>query len=300
MIIKKPMLAIGANISDLDGEYIATPKFDGIRAIRGDSVLSRSFKPIKNRYINSSLLMLPKDSDGEIVCGNFQQTSSGVMREGGTPNFTYYWFDYVTDLDMPYIERLEMMSDYSRGRNLILENIIPVNFGVHVNGVDMCKLVSGSEIEEYEEECLDGGYEGICLRRPDSPYKCGRSTLKQSYLVKIKRFVDSEAIVLGFKEGVKNENAVEKDELGYAKRSTHLENIVPQNTLGAFLVRDIYSNVEFDLPAKKGLTDSDRKKMWGDKDNLLNKIVKYSFFPKGVKDKPRHPQFLGFRDKDDF
>ena len=76
------------------------------------------------------------------------------------------------------------------------------------------------------------------------------------------------------------------------------------DTLGAFEVRgiekdNIFFGKEFVVPARKNLTDTDRKELWNKRDSLIGKIIKYSYFPKGVKDLPRHPQFLGFRDKDD-
>lgn len=297
-MITKPMLASKADILSLTNTYIASPKIDGIRALRLDEVVSRSFKLIRNIFIRNRLMILPKNSDGEIICGNFQQTTSGVMTENGCPDFTYYWFDYVTDLQMPYYRRLEEMRELAFGMHL--ERIVPMFPGNSINGLDMCRTVTGiDKIEEYESECLEAGYEGLCLRLPDSPYKCGRSTPKEQYLIKLKRFSDSEAIVLGFKEEMMNNNETEKDNFGYSKKSTSKDNLVPQNTLGSFVVRDIHTGVEFDLPARKGLSNTDRRKLWNNRENLLNKIVKYSYFPKGVKEKPRHPQFLGFRDKDD-
>jgi len=35
---------------------------------------------------------------------------------------------------------------------------------------------------------------------------------------------------------------------------------------------------------------------WGARDELIGKLKKYKFMPHGVKDAPRHPVFVGFRD----
>jgi ATP-dependent DNA ligase len=32
------------------------------------------------------------------------------------------------------------------------------------------------QLAPYEEQCLNEGYEGVMIRTPHSPYKCGRST----------------------------------------------------------------------------------------------------------------------------
>jgi hypothetical protein len=39
-------------------------------------------------------------------------------------------------------------------------------------------------------------------RSPHSPYKCGRSTEREAWLLKIKRFEDAEAVVLEPYEGI--------------------------------------------------------------------------------------------------
>src|ERR1700743_2525812 len=71
--------------------------------------------------------------------------------------------------------------------------------------------------------------------------------------------------------------------------------------LGGFHVRDIYSGVEFDIGT--GFTLEQRKNLWDawqkNPKHLLGHIVKYKHFPVGVVDKPRHPIFLGFRDRRD-
>ena len=101
--ITKPMLAATLkDVSQLDYSkgYLATQKLDGIRALMIDGKLvSRTFKPIRNKYIREMLeAVLPDGADGEIVCpGAFQATSSGVMSADGEPEFTYFMFDYVKD-----------------------------------------------------------------------------------------------------------------------------------------------------------------------------------------------------------
>ncbi|ORZ29942.1 hypothetical protein BCR44DRAFT_1465456 [Catenaria anguillulae PL171] len=88
--------------------------------------------------------------------------------------------------------------------------------------VKLCpKLVnSAGELAKFEKECLEKGFEGVIVRSPDSPYKCGRSTLKQQWMLKVKQFVDDEAEVVGFEELLHNNNESSVDERGYLKRSS--------------------------------------------------------------------------------
>ena len=74
------------------------------------------------------------------------------------------------------------------------------------------------------------------MRDPVGRYKLGRGTFKEGLIYKLKRFADDEAVIIGFKEQMTNNNILEKDELGYAKRSIFKENMIPAGTLGNFIV----------------------------------------------------------------
>jgi DNA ligase 1 len=93
-----------------------------------------------------------------------------------------------------------------------------------------------------------------------------------------------------------NDNVATVDERGYTKRSSHQENKVGTDTLGALVVKGVngpFEGVEFNIGT--GFDDRLRKEIWSKRDYYLRSIVKYKFFAVGVKDAPRHPVFLGFR-----
>jgi hypothetical protein len=109
-MMNKPLLAATFDAQKARYPYLATPKVDGIRFLMVDGkALSRSFKPIRNKHIQALLcLHLPNGMDGEITCGNFQESTSAVMSMAGEPKFTAWIFDYVKDsLDKPYTQRLK-------------------------------------------------------------------------------------------------------------------------------------------------------------------------------------------------
>ena len=149
----------------------------------------------------------------------------------------------------------------------------------------------------FEKKCLEAGFEGVMVRKGDGPYKFGRSTSKEGYLLKWKRFTDSEAEVQGFVEQTHNANEKEKDALGNSKRSQHKENLIPVGTLGALLVCDVKTKIEFSIGT--GFNGADRAYIWSLREKFIGHIVKYKYQEIGVKGKPRFPVFLGFRDKDD-
>ena len=301
MPITKPMLGEAVTeeqMSKLPFPLAVTFKADGIRALKLDGKLvSRTLKPIRNRFITELLEQyLPDGSDGEIICGDtFQETTSMVMTTDSPldgKQVVFYWFDHVDatkGLSEAYLDRTKRISQWVTEKTplkgLTIVPLIP-------------KLVETvEELTQFEQKALDEGFEGVMMRTPLSPYKCGRSTLKQAYLLKLKRFMDSEAIITDMFPLMHNNNTAETDILGYKKRSSHKENLVEADTLGSILVKDIHTNLLFHIGT--GFNASQRQTYWDRRDGIIGKIVKYKYFPVGIKEAPRHPVFLGFRDPDD-
>lgn len=305
-MITRPMLATEVKSKNPKGEpyepdlealnwpMIATPKVDGIRCLNPDGrILSRSFKPIPNNHIRTTLeKYLPRGGDGELFSSDkFNKVTSDVMSQDGTPDFVLWMFDFVpngSETDMPYSERLRAMLDWYRDASEEAKAVI--------NILPFKVLNSAEELREYESKVLAEGFEGVCLRTPESPYKCGRSTWKERYLLKLKVFLDSEAEVIGMEEQQSNQNALEKNELGLTKRSGKKEGMVKTGRLGKFLCRDIHTGVEFKCGSGQGLTLELRKEIWDNQGEYVGKIFKYKYQPHGVKKKPRIPIWLGFRD----
>ena len=251
MTIQKPMLAVDAgDIKSLQYPLYATPKLDGIRCLKvNGEIVSRTFKPIPNNYIRETLkAILPEGADGEICLKDdmsFSAVSSAVMREDGEPNFIYYMFDLYSDTG--YMDRMKEMDKCD----------LPIDY---VHKLIPTVLVEESDLLAYEQQCIDEGYEGIMVRTANSPYKFGRSTRKEGYLLKIKRFTDGEAVIVGFVERMHNANEATKDAFGRTERSSHKENMIPMGTLGALQVRDVKSGVEFEVGT--GFDDAQRKERY--------------------------------------
>lgn len=295
--ITKPMLSgkfdnFETQSMNLSYPLLGTPKLDGIRAlmIKG-KLVSRTFKSIPNNYIRTMLEKdLPDNIDGELMdVRGWEYTQSSVMREDEEPKFKYYVFDYVKDkLSKPYSERIRDLRDLELPKYCI--KVIP-------------RIIRNrDELFSLEEEFVSHGYEGLMLRKPDSVYKCGRGTLKAMDLVKVKRFVDAEAIILGYEEQMENTNAAEKDNFGRTKRSSAKEGLVGKGTLGRWNVRCIngeFKGVEFGLGTAKGVTQDIRQSWWDNRAKLIGKIVTFKYQRAGSTEAPRIPVFKGFRDPED-
>jgi len=290
MIIKAPLLAEDFDPEKAKYPYLVTPKIDGIRFIMINGVaVSRKLKPIRNEYLQKLLQKhLPNGVDGELTSGDtFQQTTSGIMTIKGEPEFKVWIFDYVNPeytYILPYYLRMFELTDLPITNELNYEKLIGTNVKNH------------SELISVDKIYKDSGYEGTMLRDPNGTYKFGRSTVKENILLKMKSFIDDEGLLVDVLEKMSNQNELGTDELGHAKRSSAKNGMVPMNTAGSLMVQGSYGL----LKVGSGLDDDMRDYIWNNKESLIGtKFVKYKFFPYGVKNLPRHPVFIGFRDPDD-
>lgn len=289
----KPMLAATLeDVASLNYPLLASPKLDGIRCLMmGDAAYSRNLKPIRNQFIQGRLIDVPHGMDGELIVGDpkapdcFNRSTSGVMSTDGQPKFTYWVFDKY-DVEANFRNRLSVVSGIVRD----LKN-------PHVKLVAHKQIATPEELLAYEAQMLIAGFEGVMVRCPHGPYKFGRATLREGWLSKLKRFVDSEAKIIGYVERQHNTNEQTRDELGRSKRSSAKSGKVGTGTMGALKVKDVKTGVEFEIGT--GFDDDTRQFIWSAQDRYMGAVVKYKSQPVGAMDKPRFPVFLGFRHADD-
>lgn len=291
-------LMLAATVAKENLEAVKLPvygsyKYDGVRAfVSKGCVLSRSMKPIKNKYVQS-VLGLPKYEglDGELIVGSptspqvFKTTTSQVNSIAGEPDVKFYVFDSVDDGRKPFFRRYQA---FKTVQNSLL----------HVVQQDL--LTSYEALCNFEAAAVAEGYEGIMLRSPDGRYKYGRSTLNEHYLLKVKRFDDSEAVITGFQELMHNGNELQVLETGRKERSHRKEGMRGSGTLGSLEVLGIngrYKDVAFCIGS--GFDSKMRQQVWDNKHLYLNRVVKYKHFDVGADKAPRFPIYLGLRDPDD-
>lgn len=294
----KPMLSASlddVDLSTLRYPLLASPKLDGVRCIIWEGVAySRNAKPIRNRFVQA----WAKDYhnlDGELIVGSptegevLGRTQSGVMSFDGEPNFCFHAFD-TPERELGFHDQFDLMEDEHGDKPRI--SIVP-----HI------VVASDHALEIFEEHCLGLGYEGVMLRAPNGPYKNGRSTLREGYLMKLKRFTDGEAVVIGLEEGHINQNELERDELGRAKRSKDSSGLVPSGMVGTIIAKDPKWGELRIAPGT--MSHADRQRYWEAHTNkgwihhapdlLVGQTIHWRSFGYGVKDKPRFPRFYGIR-----
>ena len=311
----RPMLAEDFDESKLIFPLIAQPKIDGVRGMNMlGSFTGRSLKSHKNVYTSqlysSSLLV---GLDGEVAAESETHpdlcriTSSALGTIKGEPYTIWWLFDYVTveTKSLPYQERYERL----KKRYDELSRIAPTLWN-HLRIVPAYRCENLEALLKFEDWCLEQGYEGVIIRHPDMPHKQGRSTVREGGLLRIKRFVEEEAYVLGVVEGRENCNEAQINELGKTFRSSHQESMIPNGQVGSLtceLLKDVQDSRGVVILAKgqqitvsPGNMDHEmRKYYFKNPQKIVDHIIKFKFFPKGLKDKPRFPTFVSIRTPED-
>lgn len=294
----KPLLA--GTVTDLEAlrfPMIASPKLDGIRCVVvNGKALSRNLKSIPNKFIRESLenyfqTPVRQDNkgnlfqtgyhvDGEIMLksGDFNNVQSAVMSFDGEPDFEYVIFDTISN--KPYNERSTV---YTPGENIQWK----------YSSLQQKQVNNIEELMKLEDEWVKQGYEGIMLRDPNGRYKFGRSTEKEQILLKLKRFHDAEATVVGFEEKMLNNNEQVKDNLGRAKRSSAKAGLVPAGTLGALVVHDPLIDKTFTVGS--GFDHATLQDIWDNRGKYELTTITYKYQELSKYGVPRFPTFKCFR-----
>ncbi|TXH08923.1 MAG: ATP-dependent DNA ligase [Spirochaetes bacterium] len=287
----KPMLSAtldGVDLNELRYPLLASPKYDGVRCIVWEGVAySRNAKPIRNRFVQE----WAKDFhniDGELIVGSpvedesgevLGRTQSGVMSFEGEPDFKFFLFD-TPEREWGFRDQMdEAIDTFGNSPRIVIAPQVPIR--------------SAAELLEVEMAWLEDGYEGVMLRDPTAPYKNGRSTLREGYLMKLKRFTDGEAVVVGLEEGHHNTNAAEKDELGRTKRSYDSAGLVGNGMVGTIIAKDPKWGELRIAPGK--MTHAERIAQLKSR-SIIGMTIHWRCFGYGIKDKPRFPRYYGIRE----
>ncbi len=291
----KPLLAGKADLNHVRFPVLTSVKIDGVRAIVMDGVvMSRSLKPIPNSWVQRTFGSLPSGTDGELVFADpthpdaYRNTVSAVMSEDGEP----------TEVVFHIFDNYRVAGGFA-------ERFKTLRTAPNVEVVPHSTVKTLEELEAVEKIAVELGHEGVMLRDPNGPYKFGRSTVNEGYLLKVKRFSDMDAEVVGSYEWETNNNVATTNALGRTERSSHQENKVGAGVLGGLHVRGLeapYLGVEFSVGTGFKGADApsgERATLWAIRETLVGQICKVRYFATGSLERPRFPVMLGFRDDRD-
>lgn len=207
-LVIRPMLA---QVFDKAKHHITYPagvmrKLDGTRGLGNKtSLTSRTGKEYPHlAHIRKELSMLLSEGvyiDGELYSHTipFQEIVGLVMRQTLKPGDeerlleiklrAYDYFD-INNLDMPFMERYKKLSE------LVFKC-------KYIELVDLWIIDDESEIDGYHDKFVKEGYEGAMIRNLNSPYELNK---RSKHLQKVKKFMDDEFEVVGYKEGKGNDS----------------------------------------------------------------------------------------------
>jgi DNA ligase-1 len=293
-----------------------SPKLDGVRAANFDGTLrGRSLKTLANLFTTEKYSEDEYEGfDGELVAADLTHpdlcrlTTSATSTIHGQPNVGWCVFDFYTEATkhLGFTQRHAAMVERK------------VNLQAHRPDLAMWlyivpyKIVNTmEELLWLETQYLEQGYEGVILRDPNGLYKEGRATVKQRQLLRIKRFIEEDALVTGIIEGNTNTNTALINERGLQYRQTLADGMVPNGMVGSLtctLLKDIKDPITGTVILLKGaevtvspgkMTENECADYFNNPSKIVGHVIKFKFFPKGVKDKPRFPTYVAHRDPSD-
>lgn len=301
----RPMLACNdvvlteKNYDRISYPIFVSTKLDGRRNIINPvgTPLSRTGKLLPNQHtrkiIREANLI---GMDGELICGSptdpnaMQKAHSAFSSVHGEPDFTFHIFDDWRRGKLAYKDywpELEAMRQALPSWATIVPQLI---------------ISSPENLSDFVKQVTAEGYEGAVIRSLLSPYKHGRSTWNQGWMLKAKEYETTEGQIVGLKEAKHNANDADQDELGYTKRSSTASGKIPAGTLGSFIVKCPSVAEPFGV-ATGGLTAEEKQVLWNKRngsDTCINSLITFKHFAQsGVRKKPRHAQFVAFRDSTD-
>ena len=313
-------------LKDIQFPVLSSYKLDGLRCIfyKGE-MLSCSLKPIVNKQLRKKFQVIADYSkannlilDGEFYNHNipFGLISSCVMTQDVTDKKAIKsWTEKCEERDIKITreEAMEGIKFYCfdvvqndnfeepfAGRTLHVGALAFLYFEL-VEQVKQEYIKLPETIELMFEKALDNGYEGLILKDPNGRYKCGRGTVKEALIYKVKPYRTFDGVIKEVVQATKVDPNAEKktNELGRSVTSKKKEDRILIEKASAFLVDYVVDGVIMgEVKPVIAMTDVEKETVWANKAQYIGKMIEYKGMLIGSKDVPRHPVMLRFIDKE--
>ena len=220
--------------------------------------------------------------DGELTAGPvndpnvYNRTQSAIMSVDKEDDIAFNIFDRIHPeiLWLPFYDRLEILRELPPEGTQVVEHVL---------------LESKQELLDYEQQVLLDMYEGLMLRNVTGTYKFGRCTPRENIIFKLKRFEDTEGVLVDILPAYTNMNIQEKDDLGYAHRSQSKDGLVQSDMAGKYVLSDGV------VVGPGKFTHDERRQHLLEKASYIGRYLKYRHFPHGALNTKRQPTALGWR-----
>ena len=296
-LLWRPLLSATVPIDPATGDFdwsvipfpvFGSPKMDGFRGmIQRATLVSRNGLPVKNKELQARF-------------GRKEYEGLDIELTAGLPNG-----ESVFNATSRVVKKADAKAEHVRA-NIIdfmaqknsvpfsLEqriSVLKANYGVFQRSrgfylIKQTLIKDVSQLKSFEASCLTDGYEGVMLRRadqgpyPQKPGKQNRSTLKEFYLARLKRFETDDAVIVEYHPLEHNMNE-ERTATG-ARSSKKAGIVVDVHRVGSVTLRDVKTGKEFDTTV--GSTWLREWKGWA---GAVGKTVRYKYQLVGTVDRPR-------------
>lgn len=272
-------------------------KYDGIQCRTWDRVLcksntlevvtsvqTKSGKPIPNHHIRRILEALPRGFQGELVSGNFQQTTSAVMGREGEPEFKFRVFNYFSCGNLSYCEK--RLDERLQDAQFIIDEL-GLNYCVEI--VEYEPVFTIEEVNRKTEEVCGVGVDGAMITLPSAPYWWGYCSKTAPYSIKVKPFEDAEWEILELLPEIYGPTETNEalGVVGQAKDKLGRMCFGPGN------------DFTDGFTAAVSFTDEEAEEMWKQRDSYVGRIATVKYLATGCKDSPRHPNVIKIRHLDE-
>ena len=172
-------------------QYLVSEKLDGVRAFwDGQSLRTRQGNVINApAWFTQGFPAQPLDGELWVGRGQFERVSATVRRrvpvDAEWREVRYQVFE-LPDAAGTFRERVQA-----------LQSLVAAAAVLWLQAVDQFEVSSRAALDRKLDEITRAGGEGLMLHRADAPYLTGRSDV----LLKMKRWNDAEATVVGHRPG---------------------------------------------------------------------------------------------------
>ena len=297
-----------------DGHLIVEPKWDGFRMVHHNGMpMSRSGESLANQAVQRFVLDNPQLAgiDGELLPGHkyspedFRHGMSQLRSADGHGDNTIVYYDSTTYPNAVYLDRLKTAEHANDGyKDKLYEG---EGYRIWLRQCPYTRVETMEQLFEAESVYTQLTGEGAIVRRPFAPYKYNRATALGGELTKMKRGRPSyDAKVIGYEEGLQNLNEAQTSALGFTKRSSHQDNLVPNGRLGCLHIRWVngpYEGKEQKVGVFRGLTHEDLRILLAEAHNgtVVGRYCEVSVdAASGGYELGRCPVWLRWRPKEEF
>lgn len=299
-MIHKPMLASNITLEEVSFPTMMSSKLEGVRGeFTVDGLYTRPMKRFGNPLVELEFSELSKLADKHdlIIEGEFYihgksfSDISSICRRSGHPD-THLLHFYIFDIFSPSDPDMRFLDRYNLACILLAGKVEDVHVLEQIVVADYMGL---RYIQDRYAEWLDQGLEGAVFKKPDAPYKLGRSTKKQQIFVRTKPLDTFDGKIIEVVERMENLSPSYTNEVGRSAKRQDKDLKAGTGMVAVCVVECEDFPEPVRVVMSRGLTDEVRYFIWENKLGYIGRHIKFTGMIISGMEQPRSPIFLDWR-----